>query len=249
MFINKPFDWFCLGLHKCQIFMFGINTAFWYSSNPITSWCPKNISRGLVAWVLLSQMYCGLNCSCLYKAMLKDVSNLFWCFFAFLGLIDYAWVCYSWEFYEAKKCWKHPKRKTWRHYETWGFAVVLYDLIWAWGTPYVTCLRICHTPFGCPLLQGKVTLWDHTPPPHDRSRIPWNLSFRYILFHVWTNFLILAGSAFYQIWLESIHIKDESKRGFAFAFIFGVNWPVQWVQSVTCPIIFGKMRFLLISEN
>ena len=24
---------------------------------------------------------------------------------------------------------------------------------------------------------------------------------------------------------ESIHTKDESKRGFAFAFIFGVNWP------------------------
>ena len=30
---------------------------------------------------------------------------------------------------------------------------------------------------------------------------------------------------------ESIHTKDESKRGFAFAFVFGVNWPVQWVQS------------------
>ena len=28
---------------------------------------------------------------------------------------------------------------------------------------------------------------------------------------------------------ESIHTKDESKRGFAFAFIFGVNWPVQWM--------------------
>ena len=28
---------------------------------------------------------------------------------------------------------------------------------------------------------------------------------------------------------ESIHAKDESKRGFAFAFIFGVNWPVQWI--------------------
>ena len=29
---------------------------------------------------------------------------------------------------------------------------------------------------------------------------------------------------------ESIHTKDESKRGSAFAFIFGVNWPVQWMQ-------------------
>ena len=27
---------------------------------------------------------------------------------------------------------------------------------------------------------------------------------------------------------ESIHTKDESKRGSAFPFIFGVNWPVQW---------------------
>ena len=26
---------------------------------------------------------------------------------------------------------------------------------------------------------------------------------------------------------KSIHTKDESKRGSAFAFIFGVNWPVQ----------------------
>ena len=28
---------------------------------------------------------------------------------------------------------------------------------------------------------------------------------------------------------ESIHTKDESKRDFAFAFIFGMNWPVQWM--------------------
>ena len=30
---------------------------------------------------------------------------------------------------------------------------------------------------------------------------PWNLSFRQVLFHEKTNFLILAGSAFDQIWL------------------------------------------------
>ena len=28
---------------------------------------------------------------------------------------------------------------------------------------------------------------------------------------------------------ESIHTKDESKRGSAFGFIFGVNWPVLWM--------------------
>ena len=28
---------------------------------------------------------------------------------------------------------------------------------------------------------------------------------------------------------ESIHTKDESKRGSAFAFIFGVNWPLKWM--------------------
>ena len=28
---------------------------------------------------------------------------------------------------------------------------------------------------------------------------------------------------------ESIHTKDESKRDCAFTFIFGVNWPVQWM--------------------
>ena len=34
---------------------------------------------------------------------------------------------------------------------------------------------------------------------------------------------------------ESIHTKDESKRGIVFAFIFGVKRPVQWVQSVNRP--------------
>ena len=33
------------------------------------------------------------------------------------------------------------------------------------------------------------------------SWIPWNLSFRYILFHEKSHFLILAGSVFYLIWL------------------------------------------------
>ena len=28
---------------------------------------------------------------------------------------------------------------------------------------------------------------------------------------------------------ESIHTKDESKCGTAFAFIFGMNWPGQWM--------------------
>ena len=28
---------------------------------------------------------------------------------------------------------------------------------------------------------------------------------------------------------ESIHTKDESKSNSAFAFIFGVNWPLQWM--------------------
>ena len=32
---------------------------------------------------------------------------------------------------------------------------------------------------------------------------------------------------------ESIHTKDESKRGSAFAFIFGVNWPLQWANGMT----------------
>ena len=44
------------------------------------------------------------------------------------------------------------------------------------------------------------------------SWIPWNLSFRYISLY----------------W--SIHTKDESKRDSAFAFISGVNWPVQFLQ-------------------
>ena len=35
------------------------------------------------------------------------------------------------------------------------------------------------------------------------SWIPWNLSFRYTLFHERTHFLVSPGSAFYQIWLKS----------------------------------------------
>ena len=44
-------------------------------------------------------------------------------------------------------------------------------------------------------------------------------------FYEITSFLILAGSVFCQEMIKavSIHTKDESKRGFAFAFIFGVN--------------------------
>ena len=34
---------------------------------------------------------------------------------------------------------------------------------------------------------------------------------------------------------ESIHTKDESERETAFAFIFGVNWTIQWVPSVNHP--------------
>ena len=30
---------------------------------------------------------------------------------------------------------------------------------------------------------------------------------------------------------ESIHTQDERKRGSTFAFIFGVNWPVQWLKT------------------
>ena len=51
--------------------------------------------------------------------------------------------------------------------------------------------------------------------------IPWNLSFCYI--HLY--------------W--SIHTKDESKRGTAFAFIFGVNW--LWHCGVTAS--FGVFFF------
>ena len=51
-----------------------------------------------------------------------------------------------------------------------------------------------------------------------------SVTFYLISFHEKSHFLILAGSAFDQnMTPESIHTKDESKRGFAFAFIFGVN--------------------------
>ena len=46
--------------------------------------------------------------------------------------------------------------------------------------------------------------------------IPWNLSFRYVLFHEGTHFLIWAGSAFYQIWLGREYccvMRDMSRNG------------------------------------
>ena len=58
------------------------------------------------------------------------------------------------------------------------------------------------------------------------SWIPWNLSFHYnmyILFHEKKD----SKQCRDTLTPESIHTKDESKRGSAFAFIFGVNWPVQ----------------------
>ena len=40
----------------------------------------------------------------------------------------------------------------------------------------------------------------------------------------------------------SIHTKDESKRGIAFAFIFGVNW--LWRCSVTASFVVGMTSFM-----
>ena len=54
--------------------------------------------------------------------------------------------------------------------------------------------------------------------------IPWNLSFLYISFMKKDSKRCCDTTT-----PESIHTKDESKRGSEFAFIFGVNWPIQWM--------------------
>ena len=64
---------------------------------------------------------------------------------------------------------------------------------------------------------------------HRRAKVssawfPWNLSFSYIVFYEKRLQMMLWHHN-----AKSIHTKDESKRGSAFAFIFGVNWPVQWM--------------------
>ena len=56
------------------------------------------------------------------------------------------------------------------------------------------------------------------------SWIPSNLSFRYILFMKIDSKWCCDTTT-----PESIHTKHESKRDSAFAFIFGVNWPIQWM--------------------
>ena len=54
----------------------------------------------------------------------------------------------------------------------------------------------------------------------NKAWISWNLSFCYTLFHEKDSKRFCDTTT-----PESIHTKDESKRGSAFAFIFGVNWP------------------------
>ena len=48
-------------------------------------------------------------------------------------------------------------------------------------------------------------------------------------------------------WLYwSIHTKDESKRGTAFAFIFGVNWLWRLGVTASCGVFFYEMNVMEI---
>ena len=51
------------------------------------------------------------------------------------------------------------------------------------------------------------------------SRNPWKLCFRHVLFHEKTDFLVLAGSAFYQIWVFH-EMKCDGIRGVFIQFIY-----------------------------
>ena len=82
--------------------------------------------------------------------------------------------------------------------------------------------------FTCPKLIWKLAHeWQRKKSAvasHNISWIALNLSCRYILFHEKNSKRCCDITT-----PESIHTKDESKRGSAFALIFGVNWPVQWM--------------------
>ena len=52
----------------------------------------------------------------------------------------------------------------------------------------------------CSGLQTAITKW-----------IPWNLWFRDILLHTKTNFLVLTGNGFYQIWLGREYQRDAKQ--------------------------------------
>ena len=75
--------------------------------------------------------------------------------------------------------------------------------------------------------------------------IPWNLSFRFISFHEKTNSKWCCDTTTQ----ESIHTEDESKRDSAFAFIFGVNWPVQWMWFNDKFMIFGMLFIVTMHEQ
>ena len=60
--------------------------------------------------------------------------------------------------------------------------------------------------------------------------LQWNHEFHETCHSITFHFMKIDSKRFCDTTTpESIHTKDESKRGSAFAFIFGVNWPVQWM--------------------
>ena len=90
---------------------------------------------------------------------------------------------------------------------------------WSYWLPnsayHVTCLvAVCGSTFH--LLMENCCLIPTTRGAHQKtcSWNPWNLWFHHVLFHEWTNFLISAGSAFYQIWLgREPHFTKFDKGG------------------------------------
>ena len=58
--------------------------------------------------------------------------------------------------------------------------------------------------------------------------------------HGGINSMKLVIMLYSMYWL--IHTKDESKRGTAFAFIFGVNWLCHWGVTVSFGVFFHEIR-------
>ena len=126
---------------------------------------------------------------------------------------------------------KRPRMLVWRvinHRSLFWTVVIIWDGLMRWHGPLVSHLSTksyhsCFPPRGSPLATGQLL----------QSRMnPAGLLYEFHeTCHSVTFYFMKKDSkrSCDTTTPESIHTKDESKRGSAFAFIFGVNWPVQWI--------------------
>ena len=177
-----------------------------YKNSYDTSKIPMHACVVKTTVLSLCMCVCYSQCMCYRPAPLNSQS----CTGAQLGFEEVS--CYGW----CQVCWPVT--------DCVGGA----KLLRAWASSPPIGQPITSLPFDMEI-SYTIRLPSFTLPPWLDWQVPtpwilWNLSFRYILFH--------EKRLQTMLWHHNArvnHTKDESKCSSAFAFIFGVNWPVQWV--------------------